>query len=290
MIIVKLKGGLGNQMFQYAFGKSVAQLLNQHLYLDLSFFEDQEKRAGHTPRNYELGILNIHARILEKKELEKLGDSFDLKGKIKCAINTKFGTFKIKERNSLIKISRLSKFRSYYFDGYFQNEKYFNQLSHKLKKDFFPKTPFDQKTNDWIEKINAHNSISIHIRRGDYINDSITNAHHGTCDEAYYHKAIALISSKVENPHFYIFTDDPTWVSDHFKSGHPQTIVKDHQNNNDFLDIVLMSNCKHHIIANSSFSWWGAWLGKNDQKMVVAPKNWLVKGGNEIACKEWIKI
>ncbi|MBK7139134.1 MAG: alpha-1,2-fucosyltransferase [Bacteroidetes bacterium] len=290
MIIVKLKGGLGNQMFQYAFGKCVAQLLNQHLYLDLSFFEDQEKREGHTPRHYELGILNIHARILEKKQLEKLGANFDLKSRIKCAIKSKFNTVKIKEKKTLVNISGLSKMRSYYFDGYFQNEKYFAQLTHKLKKDFLPKEPLDQKTLDCIEKISSQNAVSIHIRRGDYISDNITNAHHGTCGIEYYQRAIKLISEQVENPHFYIFSDDIEWVNEHFKTGHPQTVITDYQQTNNFIDIVLMSHCKHHIVANSSFSWWGAWLGRNDKKIVIAPKDWFVEGGKEIACKNWIKI
>lgn len=290
MIIVKLKGGLGNQLFQYAFGKSVAQLLNQHLYLDLSYFDDQEVRLGHTPRHYELGILNIHARILEPSQLEDIGKQFDLKSRIECAFKSKFNTIKRKEGKRCININSLSKNRSYYFDGYFQNEKYFSQLYIKLSKDFLPKEPLPTKTIETIDVINEKNAISLHIRRGDYISDASINAHHGVCDMDYYQKAINLISQNVENPHFFIFSDDPQWVKENFKTGFSQTIMEDNQGADCYLDIVLMSHCKHHIVANSSFSWWGAWLGKNEKKIVIAPKKWFLGNGNEVACKNWVKV
>jgi hypothetical protein len=137
--------------------------------------------------------------------------------------------------------------------------------------------------------------VSVHIRRGDYVTNSHTNAVHGTCSLEYYENAINYISEKVKAPHFFVFSDDYKWALENFKNrSYPVTCISNNADKN-YEDLTLMYNCKHHIIANSSFSWWGAWLNPNEDKIVIGPKQWFKSkkqstDTKDVMPKEWVKM
>jgi hypothetical protein len=175
-------------------------------------------------------------------------------------------------------------------DGYWQTENYLIDIKDTILNDFQLKLPLRNELKEIALKISDSNSVSIHIRRGDYAQDKKTNAHHGTCSLEYYQEAIKLITEKIQNPIFYIFSDDIEWVKENLKINYPKYHV---EGNKGFEDMELMKNCKHNIIANSSFSWWAAWLNTNKEKIIIAPKNWLNNpkfDTSDVVPNSWIKI
>ena len=279
MKIVNIKGGLGNQMFQYAFGK----LINADAY-DISWFQESKKNPNITPRQYELGIFNCNPNILTQKQHNKIVKN----NKLLRLFGIKTGLKKINETpvNIYNKIYLTQKFG--FFDGYWQCAKYYTKIRTQLLHDFTIKDKPNLKNKKMLDLISNTNSVSLHIRRGDYIKLSET---HGVCDQEYYKKAIEFICKKTKNPHFFLFSDDINWVKNNLKIKHPFTIVDFNHDQASFWDMVLMKNCKHNIIANSSFSWWGAWLNENPNKIVIAPKNWWADGTKtDIVPKKWTRI
>lgn len=273
MIVINLKGGLGNQMFQYATGKYLAHKNETDLLIHKSF--DNKKD---TQRNFELDKFNLtctETDDFKKSFLDKVLRNFHFDYEPKL-IEKKFQDNK-----------------KYYLDGYFQSEKNFLPIRDVLLKEFSLKSEFqsDQflKLSDKISQ--EKNSISIHVRRGDYIIDPKAQKHHGSCSLSYYKKAVRAISKKISEPKFYIFSDDPEWVLNNLKlpnseiiSGHGLSIQE---------EMILMSKCKHNIVANSSFSWWGAWLNQNNDKMVIAPTPWVDKKPSpqpNIRPESWITL
>ena len=180
-----------------------------------------------------------------------------------------------------------------YLNGYWQSEKYFKNIRKTIIKDFQLRKPLIKKNKSWARKINTSNSIGIHVRRGDYITDQKTNKYHGICGINYYKKSINLIKNRIKNPIFFIFSDDYKWVKKKFSFLGNYAFFINNNNNNPPIDIKLMSLCKHNIIANSSFSWWGSWLNTNKDKIVIAPKEWFqdkkVKS-QDIIPSNWTKI
>jgi hypothetical protein len=172
--------------------------------------------------------------------------------------------------------------------GYFQTEKYFSEIRNTLLEEFAPIKEIANSTQKYKEQITTvENSCSLHIRRGDYILNSKSNSIHGTCSLGYYKEAIKIIEEKHQNITFFIFSDDIVWTKKNLVLQNAVYVTHKclpHE------DLHLMSLCVHNITANSSFSWWGAWLNKNNNKTIIAPKQWFVTKENEIACENWIKI
>lgn len=295
--IVKLNGGLGNQMFQYAFAYSLAKQLNINVSLDLSWFEAVKTHKNVTPRLFELDVFNIEYEAASKEDLERV---------IYSNNNTKFQkllwkVFKVKKykplKNTLLQRKAhnfdgklLTSKDYFYYDGYFQNEEYFKNIRNDILNCFSLKDSIDEKNQSVLNEIIKTNSVSIHIRRGDYVALKCANKFHGICSIQYYEKAIKYIAKHVENPHFFLFSDDIEWVVKNLKIDYPHTFV-DFNQNKGWLDMNLMKHCKHNIVANSSFSWWGAWLNENNSKIIISPKKWTKKKikGN-IVPGNWIKI
>ena len=177
-----------------------------------------------------------------------------------------------------------------YLDGYWQNEKYFNDIEKVILKEFTLKNEFLIKNKKLKETIKNTNSISIHIRRSDYIKNKKTNEIHGVCTTDYYQKAIKKIIENNNNIHIFVFSDDILWAKNNLKFNFPISFIV---GNKDYEDLILMSLCKHNIIANSSFSWWGAWLNKNPKKIVIAPQRWfnnLNKNKQNPIPQKWIRM
>ncbi|MDD2340087.1 MAG: alpha-1,2-fucosyltransferase [Methanosarcina sp.] len=272
MIIVKLIGGLGNQMFQYALGRHLAMKNNSTLKLDIQGFKSYKLR------NYDLNCFNIQENIATSKDLAEVSLPSDrfirkLRKNLEVKINGVQQIQYIKERKKDFQLEILNLGDNIYLEGYWQSEKYFSDIKDVIKKEFTVKNRPDSINESFMEEIIDCESVSVHIRRGDYVSNPTTNQVHGFLGLEYYQKALNLMLEKIDNPHFFVFSDDPEWGERNIKIDAPITYIK-HNDAKNYEDIRLMNTCKHHIIANSSFSWWGAWLSKNKDKVVIAPKKW----------------
>ena len=289
MIVTRMSGGLGNQMFQYAIGLNLAHKNNDALLIDAAGYTKIQNSSKDTIRNFELDKFNISSRLGSNSEIDEIKYPLGLISKINRLIQKKI----LRRFNHDYCPDLLSKKGNVYLDGFFQSEKNFMESSGLIRKEFSLKQEFiNGQATKILENISHHTSVSIHIRRGDYAQDKKTNKYHGLCPISYYENAISLITSKIENPHFFIFSDDIEWVKKNLPINHPHTFVSDgilipQQ------EMYLMSKCKHNIIANSTFSWWGAWLNENPDKIVIAPKKWVNIEPNphpNIIPETWITI
>ena len=163
-----------------------------------------------------------------------------------------------------------------YLDGYWQSEKYFLGITETIRREFSLRQPLDGADREFAEAIAGEDSVSIHVRRGDYVSNPAANRFHGLCGVEYYRKCMKILSEKVEAPRFVVFTDDPAWARANMAVPFGTIFVDWDQPRRGSVDLELMRRCRHHIIANSSFSWWGAWLCENPGKLVLAPARWLL--------------
>lgn len=292
MIITNIIGGLGNQMFQYAAARSISIDLKQILYLDISGFKNYELHQG-----FELQrLFNCVTKIANEEDLSLvLGWQSPL---LVRRILKKRPFNVIHNKNLVIEpsfaywdgINQIS--ANSYLEGYWQSEKYFANHADVIRSDFTFKLPISQENTGIVKMISQVNAISLHVRRGDYVSNQKTNAAHGVCSLDYYRAAIQLITKKVEHPVFFIFSDDIKWVKSNLTIDSQCVYVEHNQGQESYNDMWLMSLCKHNIIANSSFSWWGAWLNANVEKIVVAPKQWFAsqKDVRDLLPNGWVRL
>jgi hypothetical protein len=290
MIIIKLTGGLGNQMFQYACARAIAHRNNCQVLADLSFYNEAGQTEGTTVRDFLLGNFSFALDVANTKLIKLFTQ------KQKSIFQRIFGNTK----NYNFVCEEAIYYKPYITElkaplllhGYFQSEKYFKDAEHLIRADFKFKSS-SSRNNQLLEKIKSTNSVSLHIRRGDYATNANINQYHGLCSLNFYKEAIKIIEERVDNPHFYIFSDDLEWTKQNLPINHPHTFVEGNIGKASFEDMRLMSFCKHNITANSSFSWWGAWLNENLDKIVVAPKNWVTTNTysiEDLLPPSWIKI
>jgi hypothetical protein len=293
--IVKLNGGLGNQMFQFAFAYVLAKKIDAQILFDFSYFDESDCEAA-LIRNYELAAFNLECKAAQEEDL-KLVNLSDCRSKVEKILGDIFKIKKFKSQKNIIRQSSAYKFDKkyfspdkYYYEGYFQNENYFKDYKADLIKCFSIKEELDDKNSSTLKVIQSTESVSLHIRRGDYVTLQCVNEFHGLCSLEYYKEAIDYIAQNVKSPHFFLFSDDIDWVVQNLKIDYPYTVVNFNKEKGWF-DLNLMKHCKHNIIANSSFSWWAAWLNENTDKIVISPKQWTTqKQKGYIAPKEWIKL
>jgi hypothetical protein len=179
-----------------------------------------------------------------------------------------------------------------YLDGYWQSEKYFMDIAEIIRQEFTVKSSQTGKNRELSEKIAACESVSLHVRRGDYVTNPHTNKVHGICGLDYYYRAIEHLTKILKNPFFFIFTDDPEWVHENLNFPSQAIIVNHNGITKDYEDLRLMTQCKHSIIANSSFSWWGAWLNPNRHKIIIAPQKWFADDSfntKDLIPTTWVK-
>lgn len=291
MIIIKLQGGLGNQMFQYAFGLSRSKELDCPLYFDLSFFERGNPNL--TSRNYELNVFPVSINIASDKLINRFFHPTLIRRLInKSGINrnTVYRENTLRFNKEVFEIKPPA-----YFEGFWQNEQYFANWTNLIREAFIFRYPLNIESQR-IAATLKENTVSIHVRRGDYISSKATNELHGVCTANYYNQAINMMRDKLPDPHFYFFSDEPDWVKKHLLPTVDNcTLVCRNKDAESWQDMALMSKCKHHVIANSSFSWWGAWLNPDKEKIVIAPQNWFNKktdyfDDGDIVPKSWIQI
>ena len=178
-------------------------------------------------------------------------------------------------------------------DGYWQSEKYFVDIKEILRREFIVKYQQNSESQKFADFIRSTQSVSVHVRRTDYLENPLTNQIHGTCNQDYYDRAVSYISDRISNPHLFVFSDEPQWARDNLKYDFPTTIVDCNDASRNYEDLRLMSSCKHNIIANSSFSWWAGWLNLNPNKIVIAPQNWFndtSRNTKDIIPDQWIKL
>lgn len=290
MIVVQLTGGMGNQMFQYSVGRHLAIKNKTVLKLDVSFFETYEWHE------YSLAPFCLEASIATEQELRgykntniSLWQRF-LK-KFKIASDIKFA--KIVESGLEFHPDVLDVPDNTYLEGYFQSEKYFDAIKAQIKKELSIKilpTPANQLI---IDQIKSSNSVSLHIRRGVYASVPEVNKAHGLKPLAYYYDSLDFIKSKTNDFTVFVFSDDIVWAKENLKLETNHVFVDQNNDKTDYEDIRMMSLCKHNILANSTFSWWAAWLNENPEKIVIAPKVWYndtSRNTQDLIPEGWVRI
>lgn len=274
MIVVSLRGGLGNQLFQYAAARRLAHARRTQLVLDLGWYE--RTPSSNTPRNYELVNYPIEARGTHGAEdwWCRL-HSGRLLGRL-TVIPRRWRHFR--ERGFDFDGSALHLADDTYLDGYWQSYCYFEDIADMIRKEATPSRAAGPRDVAVADVIAATRSVSVHVRRGDYVTRKSASTAHGACSLDYYRKAIAKVAAVVPDPHFFVFSDDVEWARRNLAAPGPISFVDHNGPEAAFQDLRLMSLCKHHVIANSSFSWWGAWLNPSLEKVVVAPAAWFADG------------
>lgn len=286
MVITHLKGGLGNQMFQYACGYALAKDFNSIHKLDTSYYTSIP--SNHTKRTFELSLFNISSPVLKESDLERILSKKTKLDKYLDDIKSKFYTI----FTGFYPIEKYFGVENLYLDGYFQSEKFFVKYRDYILKEFSLNGNQGEAYNRISKKItNEKRSISMHIRRGDYVTDIKASKHHGVLGVEYYKKGLNILN--IRNPKIFVFSDDIDWVRKEFTFLPKDTYFVSKHHFNSAQEIILMSLCKHNIIANSSFSWWGAWLNQNNKKNIIAPKRWtqsILAVNTDITPKDWYRI
>lgn len=300
MIVVKLFGGLGNQLFQYAYGKKISLKTKQKLYLEIEYgFKNDPYK-----RKYNLSPFKIQENLLKNDpisiDLNYLSiDKKHGQGKIKNFLlglkrrNWQLITEKNLEFEHSIKFTK----KHSYLDGYWQSENYFKDVRDEIINEIQLKVPLKNENALLSKKMSEVISVSLHIRRMHGVKMIGKNHHeiHGGLEFSYYYKALEILADKHPNLELFVFSDDIEWAKENFKSHFPVEFMSQNDDAHNYLDLILMSHCKHQIIANSTFSWWSAWLNPNPNKIVIAPKMWFINPEmnaltRDLIPKNWLRI
>lgn len=292
MIIVKLAGGLGNQMFQYATGLGIAKSRCTPCKVDLSFLKSVQE--GGTRRSYGLNKLSLRIRIATRWETEVLSSR-----RLSRFLQTVFDENSallptvLEERHFHFDPAVLDAPRNAYLDGFWQSEKYFKSIRSELLKGFLPCRPLEGRNLEIANRMKHCDAVSVHVRRGDYVSSPETAAFHGICSLEYYQRGIDAFTDTLNSPEFFVFSDEPDWVRENFDFSIPIHIIDYNGADSPEEDVRLMSLCRYHIIANSALSWWGAWLSENKGRKVVAPKRWFLDpeiDTSDLLPDSWVRI
>ncbi len=270
MIIVKVYGGLAGQMMQYAFACFLELKRREEVKIDISFFGGQARNNSF--RKFELINWNTKFCIASEEDYNYIFSKVKLKDKINYRLFKKEVENRNYFREKLPFRFDPDVLNTDYsiFDGYWVNHDYIDQVKGRLLKDFTPRYPISDKNKEVLHMMESSNSVSIHFRRGDYV-DSI----HDVLKKDYYTEAIDHIKQTVENPRFFVFSDDLEFVKHTYEFPGEALFIDHNKLDESYWDIFLMSKCRHNVIANSGFSYWGAWLNQHKNAIVVAPSNWM---------------
>lgn len=288
MIAVKLMGGLGNQMFQYAAALKLADLHNTTVVLDISWFNNRAEID--TPRFFELDQCNVQANNISNG-VRTVRDTNRVFRKLEHLALRRPGLYSQSGSNFDPSFFKLPD--NILLQGYFQSEQYFSSIRPQLLKQFTPSYQINDEMTQHLKLIKkSTNSVSLHVRRGDYVSNKHANSYHGLAGLSYYKAAIKKVESAVHKKlTIFVFSDDLDWCRANLKFTHDVHFVDGAQKS--FDDLWLMSHCHHNIIANSSYSWWGAWLNQNKSKIIVAPKQWVQDSSvntADLVPEEWIRL
>ena len=293
-----MAGGPGNQFFQYAFGQSLSKKTGIPVLYNITWFKNRRlynNPSASTQHVYYIlklykTTVNVATTIQCREVKELVTQTSRYPGTISDILNIKDNLIShyinYNKQAGVYNPELFNLKGDFYIIGLYQSEKYFKEYRADLLKDFTLDIPLDDKNISMLLHIKSTQAVSLHIRRGDYVKLG------WQLPMSYYEDAIRYIKSKIKNPYFYIFSNDCEYVRNNLKIDSPAAIVDINPPNKGYYDLELMRNCKHNIIANSTFSWWGAWLNNNPEKIVIAPYPWVVKGDNfkDIVPESWVKI
>jgi hypothetical protein len=293
MIITRLSGGLGNQFFQYALGRRLSMDRGVPLYFDLSALQ-----AKKSYRKYELDHFQIKGNPATEEEIKKFHENSEINflHKLSSLFRGQLSYFQQKnviEQSPCFDPNILKVYSHVSLYGYWQSEKYFFDIRPVLLSELKIKERLDDENQKMLDKIQKTNSVSLHIRRGDYVNDSRTNQVHGVLPLDYYRQAMQVIEKNIDSPHYYLFSDDISWARQNMNDMKNITFVDHNDPEYARFDLELMRACKYHITANSSFSWWAAWLNDYSHKLVIAPKKWFAdasRDNHDLIPSTWMVI
>ena len=285
VIIANIVGGLGNQMFQYACARALAVELELPLKVTHDMFGVYTSHYGPELER----VFSLTLDVAQPAELRKMIGALHSPPIVRRALFSKYlaplrGKFFIAEPNFRYWNGLHDRARAGgYFQGYWQSERYFVEHSSIIRSDFTFRQPNTGYSAELARAILDTTAVSVHIRRGDYLNNTKTLSLHGICPPDYYFKAIESLRMRVPGARFFAFSDDLRWVADVLLPRYPDLILVDqNKGESSYNDMRLMTLCQHHIIANSSFSWWGAWLNASPEKIVIAPKQWFANSNETV--------
>ena len=292
MIISHILGGLGNQMFQYAAGRALALTNDRSLLLDLSDFTAYQLHHGFELRR----VFSLVATKAEPSTTHELLGWRENYWARKILRRPQFAWLRgekfVVEPHFNYWPDFFNVNGNCYLYGYWQSELYFKAFEAVIRQDFIFREPLQEQNAELALKMATKQAVSLHIRRGDYVSNPKNHNIMTVCDLEYYRRAINHIATQIEQPVFYLFSDDMAWVKQSLPMEFPCVYVEHNSGTESYRDMQLMSLCRHHIIANSSFSWWGAWLNANPEKIVIAPKHWFSNGNDDtdLIPDEWIRL
>ena len=285
-LYVRLLGGLGNQLFQYATGRAVAERLGAPLLLDGRYVLRKGQHTG-----LAIQAFRIRATIASTDQLGDFPEwRIRLSRGLRRQLRPLFGIYH--EWGLGYDPAVFSRQPGQMLSGFWQSERYFLPLAQQLRDELQLATPLPKMAQPIVAAMQAGNSVALHVRRGDYTRHPAAHQRHGACSVDYYNRAIGHLCATVDAPIFFVFSDDIPWVQAHLNLPAGSTIVSrpglqpEH-------DLALIAQCRHQIISNSTFSWWGAWLNANEQKTVVAPDPWFddpALDASDLVPPGWIKL
>ena len=297
-VVVTLVGGLGNQLFQYAMGRSLSFRNNQPLVLDLAWFDQVKNEAAGitTIREYALEPFNLPVRTqcvgLPRPKADGVIGRI-LRRFIRTLPRHHIGHRIYAEPWFRFDAGVLALHGPVWLDGYWQSPKYFSDIAALLRKELGQPGKVSLLTRDMLKEIGRYDAICLHVRRGDYVTNQNAAAIHGLCSPDYYILGLSHVLGGLQNPHCFVFSDEPAWARSNLHLPVPTTVVDINSPAAAHEDLWLMSACSRFVIANSSLSWWGGWLSNAPNKVVVAPKAWFADGHidtSDLIPTEWVRI
>ena len=285
---IKLVGGLGNQMFQYCAGRAISLQLDTDLYID--------RGAYSTYKLHAYGLKHFTLKVDDlPKNLIPLDVAYPVLAKLLPIRPSTRRLRRYVESGFHFDATIFGLNEDVYLEGYWQSDRYFSDYESVIRDDFRFLTPPTKKTDVWLQKIRNCTSVSLHVRRGDYVSSRLANQFHGTCSLEYYVQAIRRVHEIAGRAVvFFVFSDDPGWARENLSFDDcPHYFITDNDADKNYEDLRLMSACQHNIIANSTFSWWGAWLNPNPNKIVIAPIRWFIAEGistDDLIPESWERI
>jgi hypothetical protein len=293
MVIVQLTGGLGNQLFQYAAAKSLSLYHNVPLLLEISSFCKTEWHELEVPREFELHCFaGIHEEVIKSDQLASLINLGEKKG-IPAKFIPAYRKTEYMEPHFHYDRNFFKSKMKVFLKGGWQSEKYFQNCKDEIRKILQPKEEYIVNVKAKADEFLKEPTVGVHIRRGDYLRKKIILEWHGIMERDYYVRAFEQLSKSLGSFRVLYFSNDIDWVEKELQPIVKGETITDNVSQTHVEDLYLMSCCRHNIIANSSFSWWGAWLNNNPNKIVIAPKKWFNKGPNDtqdLIPEGWIKI
>lgn len=287
MIVLQAQGGLGNQLFQYATGRRLALQNSCGLVIDHHWFNNP--RHGETPRQLDLTRYKVKMRLATQFELLHWAP---MRSRWARYIRHLLPLTLLREQGDGVNRNVLSARSHSYLSGFWQSEAYFAEIREQLLDELTPVDPPGSEDLALLNLMQRGTPISVHVRRGDYVSLASASTYHGLCTLEYYRRAIFYIAERVSSPTVFVFSDDSEWTKANLKLPLPTHFVDHNPPEKAFQDLRLMSLCRNHVLANSSFSWWGAWLSRSTDGLVIGPERWYAvdRPTPDLIPSRWIRM